>query len=536
MAADFFRLAATAADRDEPGFRVTLAQVRTFLPRYKWVIAGTFVMTVLSAYSALNLMTDQYEARAALLVKLGRENLDPPATARNAVLSTGVRREELGSEAQILRSTDLLGEVVDELGVEAFRVTRVPPPTLFAKIRFYAKKGLRWTKRQYQEALYALNLKRRLSEREAAIALLLDELHAEPQKDSDVVALSLRLADPALAVRVEEALIHKYLTRRVEVRQNPGVKEFFDRETRELAGELTRAEEDVQAWKRQRGLTVPAEQKALLLRQIRELLRERDHARSESSALSSQKDAAASIIAGAAERVSATEVQTPNPALQQVRERLTKLEAERTRLLTTYKPGTSPVRVVEDEIAGLRALAAGQEATQLGSVTTEINPVRRQMQQTVNQNAVQIEGLSAAQNEQERQLARLQAELRSLEDADARLATLERERAVAEQQYLAAVKRLQDADIERELDRSRISNVSVAMPPAATLEPVYPRKLLIMALSLAVGLVLGLACAIVLEWTSDAVHDAEDLEATTDLVCLAAFGPKRGKRRFPGAA
>jgi uncharacterized protein involved in exopolysaccharide biosynthesis len=79
MAADFFHRAATAADRDEPGFRVTLAQVRTFLPRYKWVIAGTFVMTVLSAYSALNLMTDQYEARAALLVKLGRENLDPPA-------------------------------------------------------------------------------------------------------------------------------------------------------------------------------------------------------------------------------------------------------------------------------------------------------------------------------------------------------------------------------------------------------------------------------------------------------------------------
>jgi uncharacterized protein involved in exopolysaccharide biosynthesis len=174
------------------------------------------------------------------------------------VLSTGVRREELGSEVQILGSTDLLGEVVDELGVEAFRVTRVPPPTLFAKVRFYAKEGLRWTKRQYQEALYALNLKRRLGEREAAIALLLDELHAEPQKDSDVIALSLRLADPALAVRVEEALIHKYLGRRVEVRRNPGVKEFFDRETRELAGELTRAEEDVQAWKRQRGLTVPA--------------------------------------------------------------------------------------------------------------------------------------------------------------------------------------------------------------------------------------------------------------------------------------
>src|SRR5262249_44470441 len=132
MATDLFSRTVTA-DAQEPGVRITLAQVKAFLPRYKWVIAGVFLATVVSAYVGLSLTTEQYDANAALLVKLGRENLDPPPTARNGILSTGLRREELGSEVQILRSADLFGQVVDTIGVEAFQVKRVPPPGLVAK-------------------------------------------------------------------------------------------------------------------------------------------------------------------------------------------------------------------------------------------------------------------------------------------------------------------------------------------------------------------------------------------------------------------
>ena len=98
------------------------------------------------------------------------------------------------------------------------------------------------------------------------------------------------------------------------------------------------------------------------------------------------------------------------------------------------------------------------------------------------------------------------------------------------------MKRLKDADVESQLDLSRISNVSVAIPPAATLEPVYPRKLLITALSLVVGLLLGVALGIVLEWTSDTVRDEEDVESLTELVCLGNFGADRRRRFSRGGA
>src|SRR3954463_2006850 len=117
----------------EPGLRITLDQVREFLPKYRWTIALVFVATVVSAYAALSLMTELYETRSAVIVRLGRENLDAPATAKNTVLSTGVRREDIGSEAQLLQSPELIARVVDTLGPDAFAPHRVVPASLIGK-------------------------------------------------------------------------------------------------------------------------------------------------------------------------------------------------------------------------------------------------------------------------------------------------------------------------------------------------------------------------------------------------------------------
>lgn len=507
----------------EPGVRLTLAQLRRFVPQYKWVIIGVFTFTTLAAYASLSLITELYDVRAALLVKLGRENLDAPVTARNGVLSTGIRREELGSEVQFLRSSKLLEEVVDTVGVEAFRVQRVPPPDLVGKVKFYAKGGLRWVKDRYQDALIALDLKKRLGERDAAVALLVDDLVAEPQKDSDVIQLRLRLANPELGVLLQQTLIEKYLAHRVEVRRNRGVKEFFEREVAELRSLLEAAEQRANEWRSKSQLTLPGEQKALLLRQIREVSAQRERAMSRVQALGGQLTEARGLMNGSAERVRTAQVEMPNSEVQQLRERLVRLEADRARLLTTYLPGAAPVGIVESEIATVRQLLARQQESDIGSVTTTLNPLRQQLEQSVNQDRVLLTGLTAEINAQQRQLERLRAELNAVETADVTLAELDRDRTLAEQNYLTAVKRLAEADVESELDVSRISNVAVASPPTSSLTPVYPRKLLLMALALVIGLVFGVGLAALLEWTSDTVHDADEASAATQLACLATF-------------
>lgn len=536
MATDFLGRPTPNDNAEEPGFRITVPQVRSFLKRYVWVIAGVFAFTVLAAYAALSLTTELYDVRSALLVKLGRENLDAPATARNGVLSTGVRREELGSEVQILQSRRLIEDVVDELGVEAFRVTRVPPPDLFGKVKFYTKAGLRWVKTQYNDALVALDLRKRLSERDEAIALLTEELVAEPQKDADVIALQMRLADPTLGVRIQETLIDKFLAHRVEVRQNRGVREFFAREVNELRTSLQTAEASVNEWRQKRDLTVPSEQKALLLRQIRDLSAQRLRTSGRVMALTHQVRTAGDLLGNTAERIHSSQVELPSSSAQQLRERLVRLEAERAKLLTTYMPGASTVKIVEEEIASINDLLNARQQNEVGSTTTEINPLRQQLEQSINQDTVALQGLRAELNTVDAQLATLTGELRQLDVAEATLVDLERERTLMDEKYRNAVQRLAEAQIDAELDVSRISNVTVAVPPAASLNPVYPRKLLLMALALAIGLVLGVATAIGLEWSRETMRDAEEVEAVTELVCLARFDRARSGRGEAGAA
>ncbi len=517
----------SAPDRfwDDPGdplggFRVTWPQVRRLLRRHRWVIAGVFAATVVGAYAALNLMTEQYETRAALLVKVGRENLDAPPSARNSLFSTGLRREELVTEVQILTSADLLTQVVDEIGPAAFTPVRVVPETLFGKARFYTKAAIRAVRDQYRDVLFALDLKKRLDDRAQAIALLTDDLIVEPGKDSDVIHLRLRLADPALAVRIEESVIQKYLARRIQIRQPLGLREFLDTEATGLGQALTQAEQARDQLKAAADLTAPAEQKALLLRQIREATAQRNQARSDADALAREIAAATRLAAGATDTVDVTKVQTANQSRQILRERLTKLEADRAHLLTTYQADAAPVANVDAEIGSLRALLAGEGATEVGSTTSQLNPLRQQLLERIQTNEVRLEGLRAAVATLTQQLGTYARELARVEAGDARLNVVERDRQIAEGHYLAMIKRRQDADFASELDRNRLSNVTVVTPPQSTPEPVYPRKLFMMAIALAVGLVLGIAVSLLREWAADDIDDPARLEAATGLPLL----------------
>jgi uncharacterized protein involved in exopolysaccharide biosynthesis len=514
---------------DTAEVRITLDQIRRFMRRSGLTIATVFVLTVVGAYASLSLMTELYEAKAALLVKLGHENLDPPATARSTVLSTGVRREELASEVQILRSPDLFGDTVDEIGVDAFRVHRVPPQAFVARIKYEIKRGLRAVKAGYQETLIVFDLKKRLSEREQAVAFLQEQFVAEPQKDSDVITLTLKMADSALAIRVQDSLIQHYMSRRLSVRHNPGVQEFLDDETRRLREKLARAEDTANGWKQAHGLSAPADQKALLLKQIRDLSADRSHAISEKERLAGEIISTQALLASASPSIKASQLEVPNPSLQVVKDRLAQLQADRAHLAVTYLGNTPALANLDEEITGLRALLQRQDATQIGSTTSQLNPLRQQLEQKLQDSRIALDGLNARITLQQHQLDTLQSELRNTEIGDAHLIELERERQIAEQNYIAAVKRLSEADVASELDVSRVSNVSIAMRPTAGPEPVYPRKLLIVAIALPLGLVLGLALALLLEWTSDDIVDPRHLEALTDLVYLGtvSFGPRR---------
>jgi len=502
--------------------------ITSFLRRYKLVITSVFALTVLGTYATLSVLTEKYVTSAAVIVKMGRENVDPPPTARNTnVFSGGLRHEEVMSEMEFMRSPDLIRAIVHDIGVDVFKPHQVIPGDFLGKAKFYTKTGIRWAKEQYKEALITLNLEKRLTDEEKASLEVEKSLMVVYQKDSDVIDLTLRLADPALARDILSKLLDYYTRRRIEVKRTTGTGEFLSTQSRRLLERLDSLEAVKHEWKQTRNLSSAQDQRLLLLRQIRDVIAEHDGTLREASAVERQLEATRQLLAQTPEQLRSSHQETPDPSAEALKQRLTILESERAHLLTKYDASAAQVQVVEEEIGRVKNLVRMANATAVASVTYQVNPLYQELERKLQDNNIALQGLHSRANLQEKQLAGLQAEIRDIDAADSRLQSMERESKIAEAEYMALVERKQQADIDTQLDRNRISNVSILTPPTSGFEPVYPRKLLLMGLAIAIGLVLGVGLSLLLNYMDEHIHDSESAEAILQTPCLGQIEPAK---------
>jgi uncharacterized protein involved in exopolysaccharide biosynthesis len=332
-----------------------LASLCGAVRRQRLVFVSVLALTVLKVYVAQTVIPEMYEARAAIVVPVG-QNIP----------------EQHASDIQILRSRQLLGDVVDAVGPHTFNLPAGHTDRLFDHVKLAAHRGVAQIHALYTEALIALDLAERLSAREQALAKLERHLQVESQQSEGVIVLRLQMSDAALAVKTQQTLLDRFQTRRAQVHQQSRPSATSERETERLRENLTRAEEEL----------TRAQQTATL-----------------AGRATNGTDASASLLA--------------------------ELEERRRRI---------------------------------------------------------------------------------------------------EQNYLTALKRQNAAGTRQTLDSG---SVTILTAPTASLEPVYPRKLLVMAMAVALGLVLGLATATVREWTNNSVRDELTLERATRLVCFGSFVDRR---------
>ena len=504
--------------------QISVHDIGAFLRRYYVVILIVFACCVAGTYLTLSFLTEQYDTKASVIVKIGRENLDPPSTARNNVFSTGVRHEDVMSEIELIKSPALIEGVVRELGPETFKDHRVAPSGLFAKTKYYIKVALRFGKNQYKNLLYALSLKKRLGDEEAAVVELGGDLTATWQKDTDVIEIALRMPDPALSQRILNQLLNDYFVLRVEVRRGAGVDEFMLSESNKVKSQLAEAEAAEDTWKRSHDLSSVKDQRPLYLQQIRDLSAEHDQTLRDIQTAMRQLSSLTALLKSTPDDRKQSQQEVPNPVIETYRQRLTVLQSERAELLSKYNENSTVIANKNDEIERLKTLVRNEQSTQTSAVTFVANPVRQDLEKRQHEEEIAISGLGARSQAQVSQLNSLKLRMSSFDLADDHLRDLERNRELLETQYMSLAKRKGDADITGALDTNHISNVSLISPPWTDPEPAYPRKMLLMYVALGVGLVLGLGFALMLQYLNDDVRDVKDVQRLLGVPCLGIFG------------
>jgi polysaccharide biosynthesis protein PslE len=502
--------------------QLTKARLGELVGKHWLLVTVVFIIGTLAMYGILNVFfTEIYETNTRILVKVGRENVETPSTVqRGQVISQGVRIEDINSEVEILSSRGLVDAIVDKLGPEAFASVLVPPSSWTGYPKYYFKKIARSAKEYWSEFLIQVGLDKRITDREKAILAVASGVKVTPVKDSDILNLQVRMPGSKLCVDVANALLDDYLRRRAVVRQAPAGSEFFISQVQRARQRMDKLQADRAAIKTRWDLSAPDEQRSQYLRQLSTIQSELLQNEAEIAKVKRQQQLMTERLATIPDEIRKEEVDSSNPSIQSIKERITALQVERSKTATRYQPGSELLQKIDSEIADLQAALSKEQATIFSSVTSESNPLKREFRSGIEQQSVQIAGLTTRSDVLRKPATQLGEELHNLNQGMDSLEVAEREYHLAEQEYLLYSKRLDESRMSELLDTQRVSNVSLVEPPEIPIKPVAPKKMFLMEIAMPVSLLLGIALAALLETLDDRIVDERSLLALDGVAYL----------------
>jgi chain length determinant protein EpsF len=328
--------------------------------------------------------------------------------------------------------------------------------------------------------------------------LLQRRLDIKPARESSVVEISFKGADPAFAAAVANAFAEEYQNASVQLKTEPMKKaaSYFNEQTKQLRDNLEAAQARLSKYQQEKGIVSLDNNRVDV-----ELSRLND--------LSTQLVAAqsAALEATSRERMAGSgAVLSPdvanNPLIQNLRVALAAAEGKLAESAARYGGNHPQYLAARAEVDKMRAdLNAA-----LGTVSKSVGGNA----QVLRQREEQLREALAAQKTRVLELNRMRDELGAmLKDLDS-----------AQRAFDAASGRFSQTRIEAQAEQSDIAVLNPAVAPA---EPSGPRVLLNTLVAILLGTVLGLGLALLFELLQRPVRSAGDVQELLGIPVLGTI-------------
>ena len=472
--------------------------------RRKSLILITFLTIIVGTAIVTFLLPNKYESRMKILVKNQRVDvaITPEATAAAPApaAENEVSENQINSEIELLTSNDLLTQVVKDCGLDK------------TENSFFAK--------TVTDAVRV----------EKAVSRLSKDLVISPVRKANVIAISYSSNSPELSASVLKKLGELYLEKHLKLHHPTGASDFFKDRADEYESQLHEAEARLADFQQNNNLIVLNQQKELTLQKTAEAKAKLLESEAALNEATNRIKRIEQQLSTTAPRVVTQSRQLPNQySAERLNTMLVELQNRRTQLLTKFRPDDRLVREVDDQIRTTREALAKAESQTSTEQATDLNPLRQTLETEYSRARLEQTGAQARRDTLAAQLRDYEGSLRKLEGDTTQHNDLQRQVKEAEENYQLYAKKREEARIADELDRQKITNVSIAEAAAVPQIPSSPNRPLNLVLGVFIAAFLSLGTVFSAEMLGDTIHTPRELEALTGAAVLATV-PENSRR------
>lgn len=495
------------------GATITLRDIAAPVFRRRRLAGAIFLGVFAGALLSTVVLPRGYEAEMKILVNRDRFDAavtpDPNAAVPSAP-APSVSEEDLNSEVELLKSRDLLENVVNISGLA------IQPQSLWSR-----------AVERVSDAFHGAR-----HSREASLSRSVQKLHdaliVEPLKKTSLIRVAYSSPDPQLSARVLGTLAIQYQEKHAAVHRPVGTFDFFDQQTDRYRQDLATAETRLVDFDRSESVVAPAAQKQLLIQQLGQFKAEWSEDQTAASAAADRARRLRERAAASPDRQTTQIKHFGNAALlAQLHGTLLTLELKQTELLSKYAASYPPVRDISAQIEETQQAIAQAETAPIEEITTDRIPAQDWMATEMakaDADSAQLQEHAAATA---RVVRDYQDMAQQMDRKNVQQDDLLRDVRTADDDYTLYLRKREEARISDELDSKRIVNVSIAEAPTAPALATL-HLLWLLAGGFFTAAILGVGTAYAIDRLDTSLRTPDEIVRYLDLQTLASIPARTG--------
>lgn len=467
--------------------------ILTFLRR-KVLFVVVFSMVCLAGGAYLLVKQPLYQSSASLVLHFDNQAVPNIDRAMNPSQQQGSNehREILYSDADILRSPDLIKSTIDTIGL----------------VRLYPR-----------IATTANTDPRKL---ELAVQAFSSNFVVDVGVQSDVINLSFLHPDPTVTRDAVQQMLNQFFAQEAAVYANPQLQ-FAEDEAKNSRDKLTAAQNALADFKANHQI-------ADLQQQIAHLLASRTDEQSRLAAAHARvleaeqrQQALKELLDSVPVNVSSSAPGEQYRAADEAEAHLDQLRAKRHELASNYLPGSDVFKQIDAQIASLSGAVKLRTGEARSRTATQPNPVNQAIRTDYLRAAA--EATSAREPEQvlTQELAQINTRMTELESQRNQYDDLTRAVQIQNDTYRTMAIRYETARVEANRNAQKISAAVVIAAPAVPHTPARPRRKLVALATAMAGFMLAIGSVLAIEGFDDRIRTPRDVTRLLRVPVLATF-------------